>query len=254
MFYKFNNLLDMKIIPFIIPLFIFCSIACSQEKTALTELNQESDYLAELKEQLVLTWPDNKTINVVFHGHSVPSGYFQSPVVNTLAAYPQLFLKFLKGKYLSAVINCITTSIGGEQSEQGALRFKDEVLTMRPDLLFIDYALNDRKIGPERAEVAWRSMISEALEAGVKLVLLTPTPDLNEDILDENAPLTGYVSMIIKLGNEYHIPVVDVYSRFKSLKKSGTDISTYMSQRNHPNELGHQLVLETIVNELFNEL
>lgn len=125
---------------------------------------------------------------------------------------------------------------------------------MKPDLLFIDYALNDRSIGLERSEVAWRSMIKDALEANVKLVLLTPTPDLREDILDENAPLAGHVKMIKKLGKEYQIPVIDVYSEFKAIKKSGTDISTYMSQGNHPNELGHQVVLKTMVRELFNEL
>jgi acyl-CoA thioesterase-1 len=36
----------------------------------------DSDYLKDFKEQLELKWPKNKTMNVVFHGHSVPSGYF----------------------------------------------------------------------------------------------------------------------------------------------------------------------------------
>lgn len=239
----------------IVVFFLLLSISCiAQEKTVSAGTNKELDYLAELKNELVLVWPKNKTINIVFHGHSVPSGYFRTPLVNTLAAYPHLFLEFIKANYISAVVNCITTSIGGEQAEQGALRFKDDVLILKPDLLFIDYALNDRSIGLERAEVAWRSMIEEALEAGIKVVLLTPTPDLSEDILDENAPLAEHVSMIKKLGNQYQIPVVDAYSQFKALKKSGTDIATYMSQGNHPNELGHQVVLKAIVKELFNEL
>ena len=241
----------MKLITFIILFFSFCSNAQSNN---IAKAISEEDYVAEFKRQMQLKWPDNKTMNVVFHGHSVPSGYFRTPTVNTLAAYPHLFLKFLKEHYTNAVANCITTSIGGEQSEQGAKRFKDDVLCMKPDLLFIDYALNDRGIGIERAETAWRLMIKEALDDNLKLVLLTPTPDLNEDILDENAPLAGHVTMIKQLGNEYQIPVVDVYSHFKALKKSGTDISAYMSQGNHPNELGHEVVLKAIVKELFNEL
>jgi hypothetical protein len=124
---------------------------------------------------------------------------------------------------------------------------------MKPDLLFIDYALNDRSIGLERAETAWRAMINEALAANVKLVLLTPTPDLKEDLLDELTPLAGHVVMIKKLGREYDLPVVDVHARFKELKQEGKDISAYMSQGNHPNELGHEVVLNEIVKELFNE-
>jgi acyl-CoA thioesterase I len=236
----------------IVVIFLLLSISCfSQEKTISANTDHDVDYLADLKKELVLVWPKNRTINIVFHGHSVPSGYFRTPVVNTLAAYPHLFLEFIKANYISAVVNCITTSIGGEQSEQGAKRFKDDVLCKKPDLVFIDYALNDRGIGLERAEKAWRSMIQEALDANIKLVLMTPTPDLKEDILDENAILAGYANMIIKLGEEYQIPVVDVYAQFKKLKEEEGDISKYMAQNNHPNELGHQVVLKEIVKELF---
>lgn len=212
---------------------------------------RNDDYVKNIKEQLVLKWPKNKTINLVFHGHSVPSGYFTGGIVSKLGSYPHLFLKYITEKYPTAVVNSITTSIGGEQSEQGAKRFKDDVLILKPDLLFIDYALNDRSIGLERTEKSWRSMIGEAISANVKIVLLTPTPDLKEDILDENAPLEKFSEMIRKLGSEYQIPVIDVYSHFKALKKSGLDIKTLMSQNNHPNELGHQEVLKVMVEGLF---
>ena len=242
----------MKLIVLITLFFSFCTTLQSNNET--TDARVEEDYLAEFKQQMQLKWPNNKTMNVVFHGHSVPSGYFRTPTVNTLAAYPHLFLKFLKANYPTAVVNCITTSIGGEQSEQGAQRFKDDVLCMKPDLLFIDYALNDRGIGLERAEVAWRSMINEALDAKLKLVLLTPTPDLKEDILDENTKLAGYANMIKDLGKEFDIPVVDVYAQFKKMKQSGEDLSKYMAQNNHPNELGHEIAVQEIIKKLFSEI
>lgn len=100
-------------------------------------------------------WPDNRTVNLVFHGHSVPSGYANTPNVKTLQAYPHQVLEAVKEIYPYAVVNSITTSIGGENAEQGAKRFKQEVLPHRPDILFIDYALNDRSIGLERALKAW---------------------------------------------------------------------------------------------------
>ena len=64
----------------------------AEKNTKQLNTLQNEDYLAELKEKLVLKWPNNRTINVVFHGHSVPSGYFRGGHVNTLAAYPHLFL------------------------------------------------------------------------------------------------------------------------------------------------------------------
>ena len=235
----------------ILTILLFALYSFLSTETNPVSNGNEPDYLKDFKTQLEKKWPDNKTINVVFHGHSVPAGYFKTPVVNTLAAYPHLFLKYLKENYPFAVVNSIVTAIGGENSEEGTLRFQADILVMKPDLLFIDYALNDRRISVETAEKSWRSMIEMAISARVKVVLLTPTPDLNENILDPKAPLVKYVEMIKKIGAAYEIPVVDVYAEFRKLKENGTDISNYMSQGNHPNEPGHEVVLKTIVKTLF---
>lgn len=204
-------------------------------------------YLDGLKARLGARWPDNRTVNVVFHGHSVPAGYARTPVVNTLHAYPHLTLCGLKERYPNAVINVITTAIGGEQSEQGAARFEAEVLTHRPDVLLIDYALNDRTIGLERSEKAWRRMIEAALARGVKVILLTPTPDLSEDILAEGGRLAAHAELIRRLAAEYHIGLADVYKAFRARALAGEDISLYMSQVNHPNALGHSVAAAEIL-------
>lgn len=211
---------------------------------------QEADrntYLDDVKVELKKVWPKNKTINVVFHGHSVPSGYAITPVVNTLNAYPNQLFTAIKTEYKNAVVNVITTSIGGEQAEQGAVRFKDEVLTHRPDVLFIDYALNDRGIGLERSEKAWRKMIEATLKAGVKLILLTPTPDLTENILDDNTKLEQHSAMIRRLAKEYKVGLVDSYALFKEKAKKGEVIKKYMSQSNHPNSAGHSVVATELI-------
>ncbi|MEK5235702.1 hypothetical protein NST99_08380 [Paenibacillus sp. FSL L8-0470] len=33
-----------------------------------------------------------RTLNIVCHGHSVPSGYFATPIVDTFHAYPHLLI------------------------------------------------------------------------------------------------------------------------------------------------------------------
>jgi len=203
---------------------------------------QDTAYLSTIITQLNKQWPANRTINLVFHGHSVPSGYFKTPVINTLGSYPYLLLSKLNAKYPYAVINIIKTCIGGENSEQGEKRFKKDVLSHKPDVVFIDYALNDRNLGLERARTAWEKMIKAALKQNVKVVLLTPTPDVTENILDPNAPLTQHAAQIIALGAKYHIPVVDSYRRFKNLKATGQSLDPYMAQFNHINEKGHEIV------------
>ncbi|GGD03665.1 hypothetical protein GCM10011368_01890 [Hyunsoonleella pacifica] len=220
------------------------NFACAQEN-ATTKEEIVEHYLDSLKKELKVKWPKNRTINLVFHGHSVPTGYTTRGVLDRLNSYPYRTLKKVNDFYPYSVVNTITTSIGGEQAEQGAKRFKEDVLNHKPDVLFIDYGLNDRSIGLERAKVAWEQMIQEALEYGTKVILLTPTPDLKEDITSNETPLAQHSSQIRALAKKYKIGLVDSYALFKALAEI-QPLKGYMSQNNHINQKGHQFVADAI--------
>ena len=226
--------------------FIFL-LLLSQAAVLGAQVADRDSYLSDIVAELGKRWPESRTLNLVFHGHSVPAGYARTPAVNTLQAYPHQVLCGIKDRYATAVVNVITTAIGGEQSEQGAARFEAEVLTHRPDVLFIDYALNDRTIGLERSEKAWRSMIEAALARGVKVILMTPTPDLSEDIRSDAAPLNAYAQMIRRLAAEYHVGLADSYACFRTKAEAGEKMSSFMSQVNHPDARGHAVVAEEIL-------
>ena len=100
-----------------IALLMFQYLFLSGQTNNTTE--NSSDYLKDIKAELNKEWPNNRTINLVFHGHSVPAGYFNTPNVKTLDSYPYQVLKQLKELYPYAVINVINTSIGGENSISG---------------------------------------------------------------------------------------------------------------------------------------
>jgi acyl-CoA thioesterase I len=204
-------------------------------------------YLNNLKTELQKEWPKNRTINIVFHGHSVPAGYFKTPQVNTLSAYPYLFLKKLKSIYPYAVVNVIVTAIGGENSVNGAERFERDVLIHKPDVLFIDYALNDRGVGLEKAYKAWNQMIKKAKERGIPVILLTPSPDQRVDYNSPDNELKKHADQIIKLAKENQVALVDSYKTFKFLYSDKEQLAKYMAQVNHPNELGHELIANEII-------
>lgn len=211
------------------------------------EVVASSDYLSEIKLELQKKWPKNRTINLVFHGHSVPAGYFTTPVVNTSSSYPNLLLAELKNHYSYAVINVINTSIGGENSRSGAKRFTTDVLVHKPDIIFIDYALNDRSLGLRQAGEAWEYMILEALKSHIKVILLTPSPDQRVNILEPSNELEKHALQIKALAKKYGVGLVDSYSLFRDVALRGDSISNYMSQVNHPNEKGHQLITNDIM-------
>jgi lysophospholipase L1-like esterase len=199
-------------------------------------------YLADVCSELAKCWPTNRTVNVVCHGHSVPAGYARTPAVRTFDAYPHLLHRELNERFPHAVINVIVTGIGGENSEQGAKRFQRDVLNLRPDVVTIDYALNDRAIGLGRAEKAWRAMIEMALASHVKVLLLTPTADMGAHLDDAGDPLNQHAEQIRRLAAEYHVGLVDSLQAFQAAIKAGAPLKDLMAQGNHPNRRGHELV------------
>ena len=211
------------------------------------ELASREFYLEQIKTDMKVAWPENKTINLVFHGHSVPAGYFKTPIVNTLGSYPYLVLEQIKSIYPFAVVNIINTSIGGENSESGEKRFESQVLTHKPDIVFIDYALNDRRIGLERAKMAWEKMIRAAMDKNCKVILLTPSPDQTVDITNDQTVLDQHANQIIQLAKYFNVGLIDSYALFKNKTKEGVALVDLMSQVNHPNEKGHHLIADEIM-------
>jgi len=232
----------MKIKAFLIVCILFSSGQLNSQDIASQQF-----YLEQIKAEMKQEWPKNKTINLVFHGHSVPAGYFKTPIVNTLGSYPYLVLEQIKSNYPFTVVNIINTSIGGENSESGEKRFESQVLNHKPDVLFIDYALNDRGIGLVRAKIAWEKMIRAALDKNIKVILLTPTPDQTVDIKSDQTLLDQHASQIIQLSKYFNIGLIDSYTLFKNKTKEGVALVHFMSQVNHPNEKGHQLIAAEIM-------
>jgi len=206
-------------------------------------------YLADLVEILKTHWPENRTVNIVCHGHSVPAGYFATPLVDTFHAYPYLLHRDLKRRFPFAVINVITTAVGGEHSESGADRFADEVLCHRPDVICIDYGLNDRGIGLDRAGAAWTRMIGQAQAAGGRLILLTPTADASQrpsSPPEEREPLQEHARQIRRLAAAHGTGLADSLAAFQEYARDG-DTGDLLSWSNHPNHLGHALVARALL-------
>lgn len=209
------------------------------------QIANPATYLADTKKELNTVWPKNRTINLVFHGHSVPSGYGDNHEVHTLEAYPNLLLKTLKEKYPYAVINVIVTAIGGEDAIRGQARFEKDVLPHKPDVLFIDYALNDRFSPLDKVKDAWEKMIKSAQASGIPVILLTPSPDQRIDISDPANPLDPYAEQIKSLAATYKTGLADPYTPFKKIVKEGK-VKNYMISINHPNKEGHMVIVEAI--------
>lgn len=206
--------------------------------------------LAPVVQALELKWPRNRTVHLVCHGHSVPAGYFVTPAVHANEAYPAGLQAGLRARFPHAVLNVIVTAIGGEASDRGAARFERDVLALRPAVVTIDYSLNDRRLGLEKARANWSAMIVAAKAAGIQVILLTPTPDQSAKLDDPKDPLNLHAEQVRALAKEHGVPLVDSLALFKAKVAAGTPLKDLMSQVNHPNAAGHALVTAALL-ELF---
>jgi acyl-CoA thioesterase-1 len=229
-----KNIIKLLVIGFFMPF------------SAYSQVAESGTYLDSLRHELAIKWPKNRTINLVFHGHSVPAGYGDRHEVNTLQSYPNLMLKNLKERYPYAVINVIVTAIGGENSIKGQTRFESEVLVHKPDVLFIDYALNDRFSDLDKVKEAWEKMIKAALKRNIPVILLTPSPDQRIDIKDAGNPLEPYINMIKSLAKDYMVGLADPNAQFKGVAEQGK-LKDVMASVNHPNESGHMIIVEELL-------
>jgi lysophospholipase L1-like esterase len=208
---------------------------------------QNYEYLNSILNEMAVQWPKNRIFNIVCHGHSVPAGYFATPYINPFGAYPHLLHKMIKERFPYAQVNVIVTAIGGENAVQGEKRFQSDVLSHRPDVLTIDYALNDRKVGLAAAERAWSSMIEQALESGAKVILCTPTWERAYYTQSESwEQLVQHAEQVRALADRYNLGLADSFRAFERHIFEPQDLAKYLSHVNHPTQAGHELVAEQI--------
>lgn len=204
-------------------------------------------YLDPILDAMAKHWPDNKIVNIVCHGHSVPAGFFATPFINPFSAYPHLVHTLIKERFPYASVNVIVTAIGGENSVSGAARFEEDVLSHKPGLVTIDYSLNDRGIGLEAARAAWESMIERALERDIKVILLTPTWDNSYYLQDENwHNIVAHANQVRELAAKYNVGLADSFAAWERNVAVESDLAQLLSHVNHPTRRGHQLVADEI--------
>jgi acyl-CoA thioesterase I len=181
---------------------------------------------------------------IACHGHSVPAGHTVDPLMEIDTAYPMIWRRQLIHRFPFRGINLIVTAMGGENSPSGAARFERDVLALNPAIITIDYGVNDRVCGLEKAETAWRQMIEQSLARQIKILLLTPTFDVRPEKV---GTLEDHACQIGDLASEYEVGLVDSYQAFTNHVENGGYAGELMSVAHHPNDLGHALVARELM-------
>lgn len=155
----------------------------------------------------------------------------------------------LRQKYPSSNFSIYNRGIPGDTARDGLRRVGNDVLRLSPDLVLIQFALNDAYTGfsPEDFQHNIESIILK-IKDNTEMALLTSVALLHKE---ENSFAREYYKKISETGLKFDIPVVNVHEYWETKISSGINhFLLVQSDGIHPTESGYKLMAEAVF-ELF---
>jgi lysophospholipase L1-like esterase len=196
------------------------------------------------------TPPDNLLVKngqtVAFMGDSITgmgwgvSGGFIHLVVDGLAA------NGLK-------ITPIPAGVGGNRSTEMLKRVGADVIAKKPDWMLLNCGVNDvwsRSVDLDTFKKQITAIVDKAQAAGIKVMIMTPTPIYEASKQEFNDKLPGYSDFMIQLARERHLPLADEHKAYLDYIAAHADPNNsniVTVDGVHPNPDGHQVMAETIL-------
>ena len=214
---------------------------------------------------VALAWPRN----VVVFGDSTTAA------VPEYQVYGQLLAVELSAR-VGAAVTVINAGVRGDTTEKAELRWQHDVLDHSPDLVVIQFGINDATIDVWKTPPATTSrvplrefrshvlkFIRDARAQGAQVVVMTPNPlswkpRLVElygrapyDVTDPqglNVNLARYAEAVRDLAHTEGVPLVDVWAAHEAFAREHQE--SLLLDGIHPNAGGHDLVARLLMTTL----
>jgi acyl-CoA thioesterase I len=181
-------------------------------------------------------------VTIVCFGDSITAGY------GVRKGFPYFWKEMLQKKYPEAVIELINSGVSGDTTIDGLARLDLAVLFYQPDLVTINFGINDAVMGLGISEFKanLKKIIQCILEGAGSDVLLLSSQPLETPNYDEL--VLKYYRTIANVADEMKIGFVDVYMAWMERIKEGISLSTLiLSGLDHPNEAGYKIIAEALM-------
>lgn len=187
---------------------------------------------------------NGEQLNVVFLGGSLTWGANASdPQKTSYRGYTSFWLReyFPKASFM-----CIDAAIGGTGSSLGIFRLERDVMRYKPDLVFLDYTVNDGlNSDSETANATYEALLREMVARGVPVVQVLLGV---RDNYDTGKPLESAKRRAchLRLHEAYNTAVADTIPYIRALVQEGkVDLAAnYPFENTHPDDAGYHLFFE----------
>lgn len=187
-------------------------------------------------------------------------------------AYPAQLARKLHRYYPIAAACVLNAGISGDNAAGGLLRLERDALSRAPELVVVNFGLNDAMNPDVEGGLAayardMRAIFRQILDAGAQALLLTPNAMCEyvahgmearlRDIAGQAArvmaegTLARYVQAARDAARELRVPVADAWARWERLRARGVDTTALLSNHiNHPTPDMHGVFVEEIMGRI----
>ena len=157
----------------------------------------------------------------------------------------------IKKKYPGSQLLISNKGVPGDTAGDGLHRVERDVIKLSPDLVFIQFALNDAYSGytPDDFQKNIESIITKTKDRLNSEIALLTSVAIQDKIM--NSVANKFYTKISEIGKKYNLPVAAVHEYWNRKIASGIDHSQLVQYDGvHPTEKGYELMAEAVF-ELF---
>ena len=178
---------------------------------------------------------NGESLVIGFLGGSITQGSLSSTLKN---CYAYLVYEWWKKSFPNAAFSFVNGGIGGTTSHYGGARAWKDVLCYRPNIVTVDFSVNDDA----------NEFFEETYEGTIRRLLAAPSAPavvvLNNVFYDTGKNAQNYHN---RIADHYGIPHVSIKDTVYPDVESGKIVRADITPDNlHPNDKGHRLVADEI--------
>jgi len=183
-------------------------------------------------------------VTVAALGGSITTGFNSNPInTNSWAASTGKYLKKLAAENGGSV-QFYNRGVSGTDSAFGIVRLEDHILSLKPDLVILEYAMNDQWLDSSVRMKTYEGIIRNIMNN-------TDTAVLALFVNERNAPYKSNQAEQEKLCKYYHIPYVSWKDSLQA-ENPVLNFNDYFdgSETVHPNNKGHENIASFITQKI----
>jgi lysophospholipase L1-like esterase len=197
----------------------------------------------------------DKPKKIVFFGDSITQAGVQPK------GYITQFGQMLEQKGLKDKYELVGAGIGGNKIYDLYLRLEDDVLSKKPDIVFVYVGVNDvwhkatsgTGTDPDKFEKFYQALINKIKANNITLILCTPAAigEKNDASNQQDGDLNQYSKIIRNLASKNNLTLCDLRKEFQDYNVKNNpenkEKGILTTDRVHLNDLGNQFVAEKML-------